>query len=167
MISANVIIYEYLCPSIHHWWDYRCLNVTKLCVHHVTHGDYCGFVNFSLGMGSLGRLTSSSCSVKSAWPGALPHLASPPPYTQQSFHPVERDQGPVNVCQGLSGCRAANGSMLNAFALISADWSLLRIDFWYCLLLLHFNRSTFLKKKKFSSFSSLKKKNHCLCFSRA
>lgn len=73
-------------PFICHWWDCSCLNVLTLCAHHVTQGDYHGFANFSLIMGSLGRFTSSSCSVESAWPGALPHLASPRVRSPASRH---------------------------------------------------------------------------------
>lgn len=132
MISANVIIYEYLCPSIHHWWDYRCLNVTKLCVHHVTHGDYCGFVNFSLSMGSLGRLTSSSCSVKSAWPGALPHLASPPSIYAAKLPPSGEGSGP---CERLPGPQRMSSSKWEHVECICFDLSRLKFTKnWFLVL---------------------------------
>lgn len=79
------------------------------------------FANFSH-CGVWGRFTSTSCGVECAWLGALPHLA-PPTHTctQPCFQAPEWDQDPVNFCQALSGCGAANGTMLNVFALMSTD----------------------------------------------
>lgn len=51
----------------------------------------------------------------------LPHLDCLLLCMKHCFQAPVRDRGHVNFCQALSGCGAANGSMLNAFALISAD----------------------------------------------
>lgn len=129
-------------PLIFRKWDCSSLNITTLCVRHVTQGDYRGLANSSLTMGSSGRFTPSSCSAESSWPGALPHLASPHVSIPASRH----WSGITRPCEPLPGPqRMWSGKWLHVECVcfdLSRLCSLQRIGFWYCLCLPLGNRST-------------------------
>lgn len=132
------------------WRGHSCLKY--LCSSYNTKG-YCGFHSFwDLWEG---------CSIPSAGTSPPPHLASLL-CTQTCSQAPAWDWGPVNLCQALSGCGTPNGSMLNVFALISADSRLYKESLSGTV-----SVSLLVTDSPFLILQQVKRKLHCPYFSTA